>query len=104
TRVARNARAFTSTGEINMRNARHADDPAPLDAACDCPTCTTYSRAYLHHLIKANEILGAMLMTHHNLHFYQNLMRRIRAAINAGTMAELHAEEMEREQKNDWHG
>lgn len=97
TRVARNARAYTSEGEINMRNAKYADDAAPLDPTCECPACTQFSRAYLHHLIRCNEILGAMLMTQHNLHFYQNLMRRIRAAINEGRMEEMYLMEMEKE-------
>ena len=92
TRVARNAKAFTSHGEVNIRNAKHAEDPAPLDANCACRCCTSFSRAYLHHLTKAGEILGAMLMTEHNLHFYQDLMKRIRKAISEGKMAELVAE------------
>ncbi len=92
TRVARNAKAFTSHGEVNIRNAKHAEDPAPLDANCACRCCTSFSRAYLHHLTKAGEILGAMLMTEHNLHFYQDLMKRIRKAISEGEMAELVAE------------
>jgi len=88
TRVARNARAFTSKGEINIRNAKYADDLSPLDPNCNCYTCQNYSRAYLHHLLKSNEILGAMLMTEHNLFYYQNLMQRIREAIEAGTLDE----------------
>ncbi len=92
TRVARNAKAFTSHGEVNIRNAKHAEVPAPLDANCACRCCTSFSRAYLHHLTKAGEILGAMLMTEHNLHFYQDLMKRIRKAISDGKMAELVAE------------
>lgn len=99
TRVARNARAYTSEGELNVKNARFADDPGPLDPTCDCYTCKHYSRAYLNHVIKAGEILASMLMTEHNLHYYQNLMRRIRTAIDAGTLAELHAEEKARERK-----
>jgi queuine tRNA-ribosyltransferase len=97
TRVARNARAYTSQGEVNMRNARHASDPTPLDPACDCNACTQFSRAYIHHLIRCDEILGAMLMTQHNLHYYQTLMRRIRAAIEEGTLQELWDEEWEAE-------
>lgn len=96
TRVARNAKAFTSAGEINMRNAKHAEDPAPLDANCACPCCTHYSRAYLHHLIRCDEILGAMLMTQHNLWFYQDLMRKIRAAIDEGTFGEMVEREVDR--------
>ncbi|MGB1539924.1 MAG: tRNA guanosine(34) transglycosylase Tgt [Rickettsiales bacterium] len=94
TRVARNAKAFTSEGEVNIRNAKHAEDVSPLDKDCDCNCCQNYSRAYLHHLVKCGEILGAMLMTQHNLHFYQNLMKRIRAAINEGKLAELVAREL----------
>lgn len=85
TRSGRTAQAWTRGGSVNMRNARHADDPRPIDAHCACPACKDYSRAYIHHLIKAGEILGAMLLTWHNLHYYQDLMRAIRAAIAAGT-------------------
>jgi queuine tRNA-ribosyltransferase len=81
TRSGRNGQAFTADGPVNMRNARHKDSTAPLDATCACPVCTTYTRAYIHHLIRSGEILGAMLMTQHNLHFYQNLMGRLRSAI-----------------------
>jgi queuine tRNA-ribosyltransferase len=84
TRSGRTSQAWTPAGSINLRNARHADDPRPLDAACGCPACRSYSRAYLHHLTKAGEILGAMLLTWHNLHYYQDLMRGIRAAISEG--------------------
>ncbi len=80
TRSGRNARAYTSMGEINLRNARHADDPRPLDARTNSPI-NRYSRAYLHHLFKADEMLGPMLLTQHNLHYYQELMAGIRAAI-----------------------
>jgi len=84
TRSGRTAQAFTRTGELNLRNARFADDPAPLDAGCACPACTGYSRAYLRHLVKAEEILGMMLLTWHNLQFYQDLMAALRAAIAGG--------------------
>jgi len=87
TRSGRTGKAFTRRGEINIRNARHTDDPRPIDDACVCPACTGYSRAYMHHLIKANEILGPMLLTWHNLQYYQDLMRDIREAIVAGGMA-----------------
>ncbi|HKX80251.1 MAG TPA: tRNA guanosine(34) transglycosylase Tgt [Novosphingobium sp.] len=80
-RSGRNGQAFTWNGPINLRNARFAEDTAPLDERCTCPTCGGYSRAYLHHLIKAGEILGAMLMTEHNLSFYQQLMQAMRDAI-----------------------
>ncbi len=86
-RSGRNGQAFTWNGPINLRNARFAEDSAPLDACCTCPTCGTYSRAYLHHLIKAGEILGAMLMTEHNLSFYQQLMQAMRDAIGEGRFA-----------------
>src|SRR3546814_12309144 len=73
-----------SSDLVNIRNAKHAEDQGPLDASCDCPVCTTWSRAYLHHLVRAGEMLGAMLMTQHNLHFYQALMQAMRDAIAAG--------------------
>lgn len=87
TRSGRNGQAFTWDGPINIRNAKFAEDQAPLDASCDCPVCTTWSRAYLHHLVRSGEMLGAMLMTQHNLHFYQALMHAMRDAIGAGTFA-----------------
>lgn len=87
TRSGRNAQAFTRFGTVNMRNARHADDNRPLDELCGCPACRSYSRAYLHHLFKAREILGATLLTWHNLQYYQDLMKGMRAAIEEGTMA-----------------
>ncbi len=81
TRSGRNGQAFTWNGPLNLRNARHAEDTAPLDQRCTCPTCANYSRAYLHHLQKSDEILGAMLVTEHNLSFYQQLMQAMRDAI-----------------------
>lgn len=90
TRSGRNARAYTSMGEINLRNARHADDPRPLDPATPSPV-NHYSRAYLHHLFKAGEMLGPMLLTQHNLHYYQALMAGIRAAIDENRL-EAHAQ------------
>ncbi|MES2698074.1 MAG: tRNA guanosine(34) transglycosylase Tgt [Pseudomonadota bacterium] len=87
TRSGRNGQAFTWNGPLNIRNAAHAEDTGPLDPRCTCPTCATYSRAYLHHLNKAGEILGAMLMTEHNLSFYQQLMAAMRGAIAGGTFA-----------------
>jgi queuine tRNA-ribosyltransferase len=86
TRSGRTGQAFTWTGPINIRNARFAEDQAPIDSDCDCPVCATWSRAYLHHLVRAGEILGAMLMTEHNLSFYQQLMAKLRAAIQAGQL------------------
>ncbi len=87
TRSGRMARAYTRTGVLNLRNARFAGAAAPLDAGCACPGCTRHSRAYLHHLFKANEMLGPMLLTWHNLTYYQDLMRGLRAAITAGRLA-----------------
>ena len=87
TRSGRTAQAFARHEMLNLRNARHADDEAPLDAACRCRACRGFSRAYLHHLVKADEILGAMLLTWHNLAFYQDLMRAIRTGIEAGDLA-----------------
>jgi len=86
TRSGRTGQAFTRRGTVNIRNARHTDDPRPLDEACACPACRNYSRAYLHHLAKAEEVLGLMLMTWHNLHYYQDLMRDLRAAIAEGRL------------------
>jgi queuine tRNA-ribosyltransferase len=87
TRSGRNGQAFTWSGPLNLRNARHAEDNEPLDPRCSCSVCATYSRAYLHHLIKAGEILGAMLMSEHNVAFYQQLMQAMRDAIAEGRFA-----------------
>ena len=87
TRNARNGWLYTRTGDVKIRNARWRDDPAPLDAQCACYACRHFSRAYLHHLQKANEILGARLNTIHNLHYYQELMRELRGAIEGGRLA-----------------
>ena len=92
TRSGRNGQAFTWHGPLNLRNARHAEDQGPLDERCPCPTCGWFSRAYLHHLHKAGEILGAMLLTEHNLSFYQQLMQAMREAIGAGRFSALAAE------------
>lgn len=91
TRHARNGHLFTSEGVINIRNAVHQRDIGPIDPECSCSTCAHYSRAYLRHLDRCNEILGVRLATLHNLHFYLTLMRRIRAAIAAGTLSQLAA-------------
>ncbi len=91
TRSGRTAQAFTRSGALNLRNARHAGDPAPLDPECGCPACTGYSRAYLHHLCKSGEILGAMLLTAHNLHYYADLMAEMRHAIAKGALADFAA-------------
>lgn len=84
TRSGRTNQAFTRRGQVNLRNNRHKDDPRPLDEDCTCPACTGYSRAYLHHICMAKEILGLMLLSWHNLHYYQVLMAGMREAIEAG--------------------
>ena len=84
TRSGRTGRAITRRGDLNIRNARHADDPRPLDERCGCPVCRSYGRAYLHHLAKAKEILGSVLLTTHNLYNYQGLMAGLREAIAEG--------------------
>ena len=85
TRSGRTNQAFTRQGALNLRNARHKEDLGPLDPDCGCPACTNYSRAYLHHLVMAKEILGAMMLTWHNLHYYQDLMAGLRQAVNEGS-------------------
>ncbi len=87
TRSGRTGQAFTRAGPLNLRNARHADDPAPLDPLCRCPACTGFSRGYLHHLTKAREILASMLLTAHNLTYYADLMADLQAAIARGDLA-----------------
>jgi len=91
TRSGRTAQAFTRQGTLNLRNACHAEDGAPLDPDCRCPACTGFSRAYLHHLVKAGEILAAMLLTTHNLTYYADLMAAMREAIMAGRLAQFEA-------------
>jgi queuine tRNA-ribosyltransferase len=88
TRSGRTGQAFTRRGTVNIRNARHLDDPRPLDESCACPTCRNYARAYLHHLWRAEEILGQILLTWHNLRYYQDLMAGLRAAIEAGRLTD----------------
>ncbi len=95
TRSGRNGQAFTRQGALNLRNARHATDPAPLDPLMDCPASRDYSRAYLHHLVKANEILASVLLTWHNIAFYQTLMRDLRSAIESGRLNEFAARFLE---------
>jgi len=80
-RSGRTGQAWTRRGQVNIKNARHANDPRPLDEACTCPACRNYSRAYLHHVFRSNEIIASMLLTWHNLHYYQELMQDIRDAI-----------------------
>ena len=87
TRAGRTAQAFTRRGELNLRNARHREDSRPIDEHCACPACRNHSRAYLHHLIRSEEILGAMLLTWHNLHYYQDIMRGLRGAIETGSLS-----------------
>lgn len=101
TRSGRTGQAFTRRGPVNLKNARHADDPRPLDAESDCPASRDYSRAYLHHLVKSNEILGAILLTWNNVWFYQDLMRRLRAAIEAGRLAEEAAAILDEQARGD---
>jgi queuine tRNA-ribosyltransferase len=84
TRSGRTGQAFTRRGTVNLRNARHAGDPRPLDETSECPAARDHSRAYLHHLVRSGEILGAVLLTWNNLWYYQDLMRGLRAAIAAG--------------------
>jgi len=94
-RSGRTGQGITRHGMVNLRNARHKDDPRPLDDQCTCPACSNYSRAYLHHTHKAKEIIGSMLLTWHNLHYYQQLMSGLRDAIEAGNLdahvADFHA-------------
>lgn len=85
-RSGRTGQAFTRRGVVNIKNARHQDDPRPLDEDCTCPACRSYSRAYLHHVFRAGEIISSMLLTWHNLHYYQELMAGLRAAIAAGRL------------------
>ncbi|MGC4028721.1 MAG: tRNA guanosine(34) transglycosylase Tgt [Steroidobacteraceae bacterium] len=101
TRHARNGHLFTATGVINIRNAAHAADTGPIDPECGCYTCRHYSRAYLRHLDRCNEILGARLNTLHNLHFYLDLMRRMRAALDEGRFAAFARETLARRREGE---
>lgn len=92
TRSGRTGQAFTRRGTLNMRNARHQEDPRPIDPGCACPTCRDHSRAYVHHLFRADEMLGPILLTRHNLYYYQELMAGLRAAIDARTFADFAAD------------
>jgi queuine tRNA-ribosyltransferase len=89
TRSGRTAQAFTRRGALNMRNARHRSDPRPIDPDCACPACTDHSRAYLHHLFRCDEMLGPVLLSSHNLHYYHALMADLRAAIAKGRLDEM---------------
>ncbi len=101
TRSGRTGQAFTRRGPLNMRNARHTDDPRPIDEACRCPACRSYSRAYIAHLLRAAEILGAMLLTRHNLTYYQDLMADLRGAIEAGSLGTFAADFARRQAEGD---
>ncbi len=101
TRNARNGWLFTRFGDVKIRNAQHREDTRPLDATCGCYCCRNFTRAYLHHLQRANEILGARLATIHNLYYYQCLMREMRAAIEAGTLAETSAKMLAERRPHD---
>ena len=100
-RSGRTGQAFTRYGVVNIKNARHQDDPRPLDEACGCPACRSYSRAYLHHVFRSGEIISSMLLTWHNLHYFQELMQGMRDAIAAGRFAafeaDFHAQRAERD-------
>ncbi len=85
-RSGRTGQAQTRMGAVNLRNARHRDDPRPLDEKCTCPACSNYSRAYLHHVTRSQEMIAGMLLTWHNLHYYQELMNGLRDAIAAGEL------------------
>ncbi|RAU21760.1 tRNA guanosine(34) transglycosylase Tgt [Paramagnetospirillum kuznetsovii] len=101
TRSGRTAQAFTKRGTVNLRNARHQDDPRPLEEGCACPACRDHSRAYLHHLIRSEEILGPMLLTWHNIQAYQDLTRSLRAAIAEGRVEAFAARAAELEAQGD---
>ncbi|MBT8460863.1 MAG: tRNA guanosine(34) transglycosylase Tgt [Boseongicola sp.] len=91
-RSGRTGQVFTRRGVVNIKNARHADDPRPLDEACSCPACSKYSRAYLHHVFRASEMISGMLLTWHNLHYFQEIMAGMRAAIADGRFADWEAD------------
>jgi len=101
TRSGRTGQAFTARGVVNIKNARHAADPRPLDPDCDCPCCRAYARAYLHHVFKSGEIIAAMLLTWHNLHHYQRLMAGMRRAIGEGRLAAFAAAFRDRRAEGD---
>jgi queuine tRNA-ribosyltransferase len=91
-RSGRTGQAWTRRGQVNIKNARHTDDPRPLDEACTCPTCSNYSRAYINHVFRSHEMISGMLLTWHNLHYYQELMQGMRDAIVAGTFETFQAD------------
>ena len=90
-RSGRTGQVFTNRGVVNIKNARHQDDPRPLDDTCNCPTCSNYSRAYLHHVFRSQEIISSMLLTWHNLHYFQDLMQNMRDAIEINSFADFEA-------------
>ena len=100
-RSGRTGQAWTRRGQVNLRNARHAEDPRALEEGCNCPCCRSYSRAYLHHVVRAKEMIAGMLLTWHNLHYYQELMAGMRAAIAEGRFAAFEAEFHEGEALGD---
>ncbi len=91
-RSGRTGQVFTRYGVVNIKNARHADDPRPLDEQCACPACSSYTRAYLHHVFRANEMISGMLLTWHNLHYFQEIMQGMRDAISAGSFQDWQSE------------
>ena len=101
TRSGRTAQAFTEYGPINIRNARHREDPRPVEANCDCPLCKNYSRAYIHHLQKCNEILAVMLLSWHNIRYYERLMQGIRKALAEDTFEEFVADFYRKQKQGD---
>ena len=100
-RSGRTGQAFTRRGVVNIKNARHADDPRPLDEHCTCPACRNYSRAYLHHVFRAQEMISGMLLTWHNLHYFQEIMQGMRGAIANGTFAAWEADFHENRAQGD---
>jgi queuine tRNA-ribosyltransferase len=102
TRSGRTGQAFTRCGTLNIRNAKHLEDKQPIDPECPCPTCAHHSRAYVHHLFRAGEMLGPILLTRHNLHFYQQVMAELRAAIESGEMNDYAERLAEEELRGDW--
>ncbi len=101
TRSGRTSQAFTKYGTINIRNARHREDPRPLEEGCDCPLCTHYSRAYIHHLQKCQEVLAVMLLSWHNVRYYERLMQGLRQALATNTLDDYVAEFYENQKKGD---
>ena len=91
-RSGRTGQVFTRRGVVNIKNARHQDDPRPLDEACSCPACSNYSRAYLHHVFRSQEIISSMLLTWHNLHYFQEIMQQVRDAISVDDFAEFESQ------------